>query len=323
VNRRSFITLLGGASAVWPLAARAQQPAMSVIGFLLGQARDTTANAAFHRGLNEAGYVEGQNVAIEYRFSDGENERLPILAADLINRQVAVLLAGGNAAALAAKAATTTIPIIFVIGSDPVKLGLIASFNRPGGNLTGVTFFANQLEAKRLGLLRELVPGATIVAALVNPTQPAAATQADEVTAAAELIGLKLHVIPARSDHDLETAFAICVQLRIGALLIAADPFFYSRGAKIVELAARHSIPVFGGAQLASMGGLGGYGASLVDGYRQAGVYTGRVLQGAKAMELPAVQTTKFEFIINLKTAKSLGLEITPTLLVRADEVIE
>jgi putative ABC transport system substrate-binding protein len=296
---------------------------MPVIGFLLGQARDTVAIAAFHRGLSEVGYVEGRNVAIEYRFSDGANERLPNFAVDLIQRQVTVLFAGGNAAALAAKAATTTIPVIFMIGADPVKLGLIDSFNRPGGNITGVTFFANQIEAKRLGLLHELVPGATVVAALINPSQPAAPAQVHEVTEAAGALGLKLHIIHAGNDRDLDTAFAICVRLRVGALLIAADPFFYSRAQQIAALAAQYSIPVFGGTQVASLGGLGSYGSSLADGFRQAAVYTGRVLQGVKTTELPAAQTTRFAFIINLKTAKALGLEIPPTLLARADEVIE
>jgi putative ABC transport system substrate-binding protein len=324
MNRRAFITLIGGAAAVWPLAASAQQLPVPVIGFLLGQARDAAAIAAFHHGLAEAGYVEGQNVAIEYRFADGQNDRLRTLAADLVKQHVAVLFAGGNAAALAAKAATTTIPVVFSIGGDPVNLGLIQSFNRPGANITGVTFFANQIEAKRLGLLHELVPAAITVAALINPSQPTASAQAAELTEATGALGLKLHIIHAASDHEIAKAFDISVQLRVGALLVAADPFFYSRGAYIVELAARNMVPVvYGNRQAVLQGGLASYGASLADGFRQAGVYAGRVLQGAKTIDLPAVQTTKFEFVLNLKTAKALGIEIAPMLSARADEVIE
>jgi putative ABC transport system substrate-binding protein len=270
------------------------------------------------------GYLEGHNVAIEYRFADGQNDRLPALAADLVKRQVAVLFAGANAAALAAKAASTTIPVVFSIGGDPVQLGLIASFNRPGGNVTGVTFFTNQIEAKRLGLLHELVPGATVVAVLINPSQPVAPTQADEVTGAARLLGIKLHVVHAGSERDLETAFASCVQLGAGALLVAADPFLYSRARQIVALATQHMVPtLYGSRQYVVLGGLASYGTSLADGFRQAGVYTGRVLQGVKTTDLPAVQTTKFEFVINLKTAKALRLEMSPNLLTLADEVIE
>jgi len=319
VRRRELIVALGGA-VLWPLAAHAQP--MPVIGFLLGQSRDTLTIAAFHQGLNDTGYVEGQNVAIEYRFADGQNDRLPALAADLVNRQVAVLFAGTNAAALAAKAATRTIPVVFVIGADPVKLGLVASLNR--GNATGVTFFATQMESKRLGLLHELVPGATVVVALVNPSQPAAGTQTDEVTEAARVLGLKLHVVHARSERDLETVFSTCAQLGAGALLVASDPFFYSRSEKLVALAARYMIPaIYEWRYFVELGGLTSYGTSLAEGFRQGGIYTGRILKGAKTTELPTVQTTKFEFVINLKTAKALGIDVPPTLSARADEVIE
>jgi putative tryptophan/tyrosine transport system substrate-binding protein len=325
VKRRQFITVLGGAAA-WPVAARAQQAAMRVIGVILVQSRESLADAlaAFRRGLNEGGYVEGQSVAVEYRSAEGHYDRLPALAADLVHRQVAAILAGANAAALAAKTATSTIPIVFAIGGDPVKLGLVASLNRPGANLTGVSFFANQLETKRLGLLHELVPQADEVAVLINPSQPAAQEQSNEVMEAARVLGISVHILNARSEGDFDAAFAMIVQKRFGALLVAADPFFSSRRDQLVSLAARHAIPaIYEWRDFPATGGLASYGTSLTDAFRQAGVYVGRILKGVKPADLPAVQTIKFEFVINLRTAKALGIDVPPMLSARADEVIE
>ena len=325
LNRRELVTLIGAAVA-WPLSVRAQQPAMPVIGVLLVQSRESLADslAAFHQGLNEIGYIEGKNVSVDYRSADGRYDRLPGLAAELVNRQVTVILAGANAAALAAKSATTTIPIVFAIGADPVKLGLVVSLNRPGGNITGVTFFANQLEAKRLGLLHELVPRASEVAVLVNPGQPAAEAQSGEIMEAARTLGLRVHILNARSEGDLDFVFSTIVQMRIGALVVAADPFFSSRREQLVTLAARHAIPaIYEGRDFPTSGGLASYGTSLTDAFRQAGLYAGRILNGAKPDDLPAVQTIKFEFVINLKTAKALGIDVPPMLSARADEVIE
>jgi putative tryptophan/tyrosine transport system substrate-binding protein len=325
-NRRTFITLLGGAAAAWPLSARAQQSALPTVGFLLaGAPKPLQAPlAAFLRGLAESGYVEGQSVAIEYRFAEGRVDRLPALAADLVRRQVAVLAVSSPAGALAAKQATTTIPIVFSVGGDPVQLGLIASLSRPGGNVTGVFQFTAALEAKRLGLLHEMVPKAATLAALVNPNYSAAESQVRDMHDAAAHLGIQLVILTANSESDFDAVFATLAQQRAGGLLVCASPFFYSRHEQLVAQAACHSVPaIYEWREIAAAGGLMSYGTSLADAYQQAGAYAGRILKGAKPADLPAVQSTKFELVINLRTAKALGLDIPGNLLSFVDEVIE
>src|SRR5215467_832342 len=324
MNRRDVILLLGGAAAVWPLAARAQQPAMPLIGLLAsrGPRDEPYLLVAFRQGLNEAGYVEGQNAAIEYRFAEGQYDRLAGLAADLVSRQVTVIAALGTPAAPAAKAATSTIPIVFTVGVDPVEAGLITSLSRPGGNLTGVTGLGVELLPKRLELLHELLPGATVVAALINPTTTAAETQSNDLQASARGLGLDLHLLSAGAERDFETAFAKLVQLRAGGLVISNDPFFISRSDQLAALALRHAVPtVFEFRAFVTAGGLMSYGSNLSDLYRLAGVYTGRILKGEKPTHLPVQQSTKVELILNLKTAKTFGITVPISLLGRADEV--
>jgi putative ABC transport system substrate-binding protein len=327
VRRREFITLLGGAAAVWPLAALAQQPATPVIGFISGRSPDESASAvvAFRQGLAEAGYVEGQNVQIAFRWAEGHYERLPMMAADLARRQVTAILAtGGNPPVFAVKAATATIPIVFIIGSDPVEVGFVASVNRPGGNITGVSLFTSLLVAKRLELLRELVPAATIIAFLVNPDNSNARPDTAVMQAVAARLGQKLIVLSARTEQDIDLAFASLGQQQATALVVNTDAFFLTQRNQLASLEARYAIPTIHDLrEYTAGGGLISYGTNLPDAYRQAGIYIGRILKGAKPADLPVVQPTKFDLIINLKTAKTLGLDIPSSILVRADEVIE
>ncbi len=327
MERRTFITLLAGVAASRPIAVGAQQPAMPVIGFLSSRSSEEAAvhTAAFRRGLSETGLVEGQNVAIVFRWAEGRYERLPALAKELVDLGVSVVMSGGGSpSALAAKAATSAIPIVFVIGDDPVKVGLTASFNRPGGNLTGVAFLTGELGAKRLGLICELVPGNSAIALLLNPDNPAAEAQRLDVQAAAQALGRRLLALHARTDTDFEANFAMLKQEQAGALIVQNDPFFDSRRDRIMALAARHAVPaIYHIREFPAAGGLMSYGASLADSYRQAGSYIGRVLRGEKPADLPVVQPTNFELVINLKTAKTLGLTVSPSLLARVDEVIE
>jgi ABC-type uncharacterized transport system substrate-binding protein len=324
-KRREFITLLGGVAA-WPLAAHAQQTAMPVVGFLNGASPDGYAPyvAAFRQGLREAGTVEGQNVTIEYRWAEGHYDRLPALAADLIQRKVTVIAATSSPAARAAKAATSTVPIVFTTGDDPIKLGLVASLNRPGGNVTGVSNLIVELGSKQLGLLRELAPSTTAIAVLTNPNFPGTERQLRDVEAAARVLGLQLMVLRASSEREIETAFATMARQSGVALLLGVDPFFVERRDHIVALAARHAIPaIYPVREFAVAGGLMSYGSHFADSYRQAGVYTGRIVRGEKPGDLPVQRSTKFEFLINFNTAKALGLAVPNSMQLLADEVIE
>jgi len=327
MRRREFITLLGGAAVAWPLAARAQQPAMPVIGFVNAASPQSYARplSAFLKGLGETGYVDGHNVMIEYRWAEGQNDRLPAMVADLMQREVAVIAATSTPAVLAAKAATTTIPIIFELGDDPVRLGLVASLNRPGGNVTGVTQTNVEVAPKRLQLLHELVPTASVMALLVDPSAPTLAEMTTkEVQAAARTLGLELHVLNASTDRDLDVAFTKLIQMRAGGLVIGGGPFLISRSEQLAALASRHAVPtIFQYREFAVAGGLLSYGSDITDSYRLAGNYTGRILKGEKPADLPVQQATKVEMIINLKAAKALGITVPLPLIGRADEVIE
>jgi putative ABC transport system substrate-binding protein len=326
IGRRQFISALGCAAFAWPRATRAQQPALPVIGFLSSSSPADRANlvTAFRQGLSETGHVEGRNVAIEYRWAEGKNDRLPDLAADLVRRQVAVIAVHDTPSAIAAKAATTTIPIVFVSGGDPVKLGLVASFNRPGGNVTGVSFMGAELGAKQLGLLHELLPGAVRIAALVEPNFPLTEPFVSDVRAAALVIGKQIEVLDANTGRDIDTVFATLAQKPVDALLVGPTSMFHIRRVQLVTLAAYHRVPaIYALREFAEAGGLMSYGTSFTDAYRQVGIYAGRILKGEKPSDLPVMRSTKFEFVINLNTAKAFGLTVPPGVLAIADEVIE
>jgi putative ABC transport system substrate-binding protein len=328
VKRREFIGLIGGAAAAWPLTVHAQQPAMPVVGYLNSTSPNTfTAyTLAFRRGLEDAGYIEGKTVVIEYRWAEGHNDRLPALAADLVNHQVAVIAAtGATAGVLAAMAATKTIPIVFITGGDPVKSGLVASLNRPGGNVTGVSFLSNTLAGKQLELLREITPKTELIGVLVNPTNPSLAEPLlNDMQAAARTLGLRLHVLHASAERDFAPVFDSMAQLGASAIVIGTDGFFTSRIKLLADLTIRHALPAISSyREFPTSGGLISYGTSVVDAYRQVGVYTGKILKGENPADLPVMQPTKFEFVINLKTARTLGLAVPLTLQVAADEVIE
>ena len=326
-RRREFIALLGGAASTWPLTTRAQQPAMPVIGFLESQSRTYATQQllpAFRQGLKDNGYVEGENVAIEYRWAENQIDQLPSLAADLVRNRVAVIITGGPPAALAAKAATTTIPIVFGVGDDPVKIGLVTSLARPGGNLTGINFFASELAAKRMALLREMVPTATRVTMLGDPNFTLTESQVRDAETAARAMGLQIRILNASTTGEINAAFATFVGERPDALYVGTGPFFDSRRVQFALLAAHYGVPAIGGVRsFAEAGGLMSYGTSLTDAFRQMGVYTGHILKGAKPADLPVVQSTKFELIINAETAWMLGLTVPSRLLTAADEVIE
>ena len=324
MKRRTFITLIGGAAVAWPLAARAQQLPMALVGLLEGSHIDDRQLEAVRQGLKEAGYIEGRNLAIKYRTADDRFDRLPALAAALVADRVAVLLTFGPPAALAAKAATSTIPVVFAIGADPVELGLVSSLNRPAGNVTGVSFLVTRLASKRLELLRELVPGATVVGLLINPANPTSESQTRDAQAAALALGLRLPIQNASSDAEINAAFASFAEQHVDAVIVGGDQFFGTRHDLLAGLAARYAMPaIYYLREAVAAGGLMSYGTSITDAFRLAASYAGRILKGERPGDLPVQQTVKFELVINLKTAKAFGLEIPPTLLARADEVIE
>jgi putative tryptophan/tyrosine transport system substrate-binding protein len=326
MQRREFITLLGGAAAAWPLTARAQQPTMPVVGFVYSASPDTSADRlrTFRLGLKDTGYVEGENVAIVYRWAENQIDRLPELAAELVRRQVTVIAAPNTTSALAAKAATTTIPIVFATNQDPVRLGLVTSIARPEGNLTGINFLSAEVAAKRLELLRELVPGAARVALLVNPTGPTAETTLRDVEAAARAMGLQIQVVNTSTSREIDAAFATFLRERPDALFVSSDGFFNNRRVQLAHLATRHAIPAtYGSREIVDVGGLMSYGANIADAYRQVGVYVGRILKGAKPSDLPVVQASKLELVINAQTARTLGLAVPSSMQLLADEVIE